>query len=103
MLQQGKVGSIIGAIFQWNVQIALLFMKRIIVVSMHTESKYPCFFFKQTCSTITLVDIQIYDQDLARQLFVQQIIGRYGKIIQQTKTFTMVCKSMVGAARRIHG
>ena len=65
---------------------------------MHTKCKYCRLVSKNSRRAIALVYIEVDDKDLFGQPLVQEIVGCDGKIVEQTKTFTAISKSMVGAA-----
>ena len=69
--------------------------------AMHTESEYPGFLLKQAGRSISLVHIEVNNQDLVREPFFKQVISGHGKIIQQTKPLSPVGKCMVRAACHI--
>ena len=73
-------------------------MEWIVMTAMHAKGEYPGLLFKKLCRTVALVDIQVDDQQTFGYPPVQEIIGGYRKIIQQTKSLAPVGKSMVSAS-----
>ncbi len=100
-LEQLQVKLIIGAVFQADVQIALLFMERIIVCAMHAEGEHAWLLLKDAGCAISLVHIEVNDKDLFGQLLAEQVVGGHSEIIEQAEAFTMIRKCMMCATGHI--
>jgi hypothetical protein len=95
LVEQRQVFLISRAVLQGNIKIALLFLKRVVMISMHAECKYAVFFLKYFRCAVALVHIQINDQYLFCQLMMEHIVGGSRKIIQQAEALAPVAESMV--------
>jgi len=96
--EQGKISAVVGTVGQLYVEVALLFTERIVVLRMHGERENPRFAGKNSCRSVALVDVEIYDQYLFRLSVIYQVLSCNGLVVDHAKTFADIAGSMVCAA-----
>ena len=84
--ENSQVAVIIQILRKRHVQITVLFSEWEIGLAMHRKGKHCCFILMNEGGSITLVDIQIDDQDLLNQAFLEENPGRYRGIVEDTET-----------------
>src|SRR5699024_4255753 len=89
-------------IFEWDIPIRNLFAHRIIIGSVDRKCKYSGFILHQTGSAISLMYIQIQNQDSTGKVFLQKKICCDRYIIEYAKAAASVPKSMMRTTGYIH-
>lgn len=99
--EQGQIDAVVGAIRQLHVEIALLFAERVVVLRMHGQRENPRLACKNSCRSIALVDVEIYDQHLLSLLVIYQVLSSNSLVVDHTETLPGIAGSMVRAAGNV--
>ena len=102
IFQCAQIEFIVRAIGQWDVEIRLLFLRRVIVRTVHAECKDSFLVPEDPGRSIALMNVEVYDQNGSRRIRLQKNIGGDSHIVEQTKTCAVVRERVVGASGDIH-
>jgi hypothetical protein len=101
--QSLEIGFIFHAYWQGHVQVALLFGGGEVGLAVHGKGEHPRLGAKDPSSAISLMDIQIHDQEPLHQPLLQQDLGGNGQVVEDTKAGAVGREGMVGAAGGVAG
>lgn len=101
-MEDTEVGIIVGVVREGYIEVGVFFMERVVVCAVHTKCKHTRFVSEKPRRAVALMYVEVYDYDLRGAPVIEQMLCRYGNVIQEAKTLTVFVKSMVRTACHIH-
>ena len=103
LVKKAEVGFVRNEIGKRHIEIALLFVVRIIFFAVHREGEDAWVVFSHCGCAISLVHIKVDNENSRNIMMIDQMMSAHDDVVQNTKPFASLVKGVMGTSGDVHG